>query len=154
MRKLEYIYCCVGAILISFDSISFVFAQQTFVLMKTYWRRFQDVLKTSSRHNCNTSSWRHLEDVLKTRNLCWVLRKAYFYILIYIILYYIALQWRLENVLKTFWKHLENVLKRSWRRLWKRSWRCLEDVLEDVLKTSWKTRNLCWVFRKAYFYIF
>ena len=47
-------------------------AQQTFVLVKTYWRHlqcniffvFQDILKTSWRHNCKTS-WRHLEDVFK-----------------------------------------------------------------------------------------
>ena len=35
--------------------------QQTFV----WWRRTEDVSKTSSRYNCKTSSWRNIEDVLK-----------------------------------------------------------------------------------------
>ena len=58
----------------------FIFlSQQTFALVKTSWRRLQRNIflsfKTSSRHNCKTSSWRRLEedvlqisleDVLKT----------------------------------------------------------------------------------------
>ena len=63
--------------------------QQTFVLVKTYWRRlqckiffvFQDVLKTSWRRlgRRKVLRWRPLQDVLKTswktRNVCWALTK-------------------------------------------------------------------------------
>ena len=93
------------------------------------WRRTEDVLKTSSRrlqcsifvstktssrHNCKTSSWRHLEDVLET--------------------YWIRLQhvfkktsWRrLLDVLKTF---LEDVLQTRLEGLFKASLRRLEDIL-------------------------
>ena len=34
-------------------------------IFKSFWRRLQDVFKTSSRRLANTS-WRHLQDVLKT----------------------------------------------------------------------------------------
>ena len=151
MRKLEYNYCCVGAILISFDSISFVFAQQTFVLMKTYWRRFQDVFKTSSRHNCNTSSWRRFEN---KKSLLGAQESIFLYIdLYYFILYCLAMtSWKcLEDVLKTSWKRLEEVLKASLeevlqarfedvfgRGLANTSWRRLEDVLKTSWKTSWR----------------
>ena len=104
-------------------------SQQTFALVKTYWRRlqcntffvFQDVLKTS---------WRCFEDLIGRHlaNTCWR---------------------RLENVLKTSWRRFRKtyckyVLKTSSRRLGRRKvlrWR----RLQDVLKTSWKTRNVCWV---------
>ena len=99
-----------------------------------WWRRTEDVLKTSSRSlQCNIvlsfkTSWRHnckmfCKNVLKTS---W------------------KTSWeRLEDVLgrriaNTSWRRLEGVFKRSWKRkvlLWRR--------LEDVLKTSWKTRNVC-----------
>ena len=82
---------------------------------------FQDVLKTSWRHNCKTSckhvlkmSWRRLEDVLKTSS---------------------------RHFRKTYSKY---VLKKSWRRLGRRKvlrWR----RLQDFFKTSWKTGNVCWV---------
>ena len=79
--------------------------------------------KTSSRHNCKTSSWRGLEDILKTS---W--RRCL-----------TSTSWRcpgrrLEDVLKTSWRHLQDVLKTF-----------LEDVLqlrlEGVFLTSWKTKN-------------
>ena len=92
----------------------------------SWWRRTEDVLKTSRRHfQCNI--FFVFQDVLKT-----------------------YLQTRLEDVLKTSWRRLEDILGRciantSWRRLeevFKRSWktksvtlktssRRLEDVLEN-----------------------
>ena len=51
--------------------------QQTFVLVRTYWRRLQEVLKTSSRGlgRRKLLRWGRLEDVLKTswktRYVCW-----------------------------------------------------------------------------------
>ena len=73
--------------------------QQTFVLVKTYWRRlqcniffiFQDVLKTS---------WRRLENVLKTSwKTSWRrFRKTY-------CKYVFKTSWKTKNVtLKTSWK--------------------------------------------------
>ena len=83
----------------SINNFSFKF-QQTFVLVKTYWRRPEDIFsvpfilssKTSSRYICKKSSkksWR-----------------------------------RLVNVLKAFWKrfwktYYKHVLKASWRCLWR-----------------------------------
>ena len=78
--------------------------QQTFVLVKTYWRRLEDVLKTSWWHNCKMSckhvlktSWRRLENVLKMS--C-----------------------------KTSWRHFR---KMYCRYVLKTSWRRLQEVLED-----------------------
>ena len=68
--------------------VSLDLAQQTFILVKTYWRRLQCNIflssTTSWRHNCKTSckhvlktSWKRLADIFKTswktRNVCWVL---------------------------------------------------------------------------------
>ena len=77
--------------------------QQTFVLVKTYWRRLQckiffclprcleDVLKTSWRHKCKTSCKHVFGDVLKTSWRRLGRRKV--------------LRWRpLQDVLKTSWK--------------------------------------------------
>ena len=81
-------------------------------VLKTSWRRLEDVLKTF---------WRRLEKVL-ARGLEDVLKTS----------------WRrFENVLRTSWRclktFLQDVLKTFWRRLGKTSWR----RLENVLKTSW-----------------
>ena len=67
-------------------------SQQTFILVKTYWRRFesltffvlQDILKTSWRRLAKRS-WKRLEDVLKT-----FLEEV--------------LQIRLEDIFKSSWK--------------------------------------------------
>ena len=98
-------------------------SQQTFVLVKTYWRRIQDVFsvtflclprrledtirKTSYKHVLKTS-WRRLgrrfKDVLKT-------------------------PWR--SFRKTAWRRLEDVLERTYcKYVLKGSWRRLEEVLE------------------------
>ena len=95
----------------------------------SWWRRTEDVLKTSWRHNCKTSC----KHVLKTS--CKHVLKT---------------SWRrFEDVLKDV---LKTSCKTSWRRLRKTSSRRLgrQKVLrwrrlQDVLKTSWKTRNVCWV---------
>ena len=111
-----------------------VTTQQTFVLVKTYWRRLQCNIFLSSK-----TSWRRLEHIIARRlaNMSWK---------------------RLENVLKTScktsWRRLEDVLGRrfanmSWRRLGRRKvlrWR----RFQDVLKTSWKTRNVCWASKGSF----
>ena len=71
-------------------------------LAKTFWKRFEDVLKTS----CKTS-WKRLQDVLKTS---WKTKK-----------------WYAEDILKKSWR---NVLKASWRHVFKMSWRPLKDFME------------------------
>ena len=101
-------------------------SQQIFVLVKTYWRRLEDVLETSWRRlQGNIFCFiRCLENVLKTS--C-------------------------KEILKTSWRNFEDVFG---RRIANTSWRRLGDVLEDenllrwrrledVLETSWKTRNAC-----------
>ena len=102
----------------------------------SWWRRTEDVFRTSSRrHQCNIflsskTSWRRLQDIIA---ICLA-----------------NTSWRcLEDVLKTFEEdilqiRLEDVFKTSSRRLGRRKvlrWR----RLHNVLKTSWKTRNVCWV---------
>ena len=70
--------------------------QQTFVLVKRYWRHLQDVFKTSSRHNCKTS----YKLVLKTS---WGrFRKTY-----------------CKYVLRTSWRGLGRRKVLRWRRLGK-----------------------------------
>ena len=112
--------------------------QETFVLVKTYWRHLEDVFsvtfsclsrRTSARHNCKVSLWRCLEDFFKRT-------------------------WR-KRFANNSWRRLEDVLKKFWRCLAKTSWRHLEDVfktfvedvlqipLEDILKTSWKNKYVC-----------
>ena len=112
--------------------------QETFVLVKTYWRHLEDVFsetfsclsrRTSARHNCKVSLWRCLEDFIKRT-------------------------WR-KRLANNSWRRLEDVLKKFWRCLAKTSWRHLEDVfktfvedvlqipLEDILKTSWKNKYVC-----------
>ena len=80
----------------------------------------EDVLKTSSRHNCKTSFWRRLENILKKASWKHVLKTSW----------------------KAAWRRLENVLKASCEDVLKTF---LEDVLEirleEVLKTSCKTKN-------------
>ena len=97
-----------------------VLTQQAFVLMKTYWRRLEDVfsvtifrlsrrledvLKTSWRRLAKTF-WRRLEEVLKTS---------------------------LEEVLQT---RLEDVLEDEELLRWR--------LPQDVFKRSWKIRNVYW----------
>ena len=97
----------------------------------SWWRRTEDVFKTSWRHlqrNIFLSfkmSWRRLQDIIAIRLLEDVLKKTPCNDIL-------KMSWRrLEDVLKTSWRRLENVLKTSWRRLWKRS-------CKHALKTSWR----------------
>ena len=100
--------------------------QQTFVLVRTYWRRLQEVLedKKCFAEDVLKTSWRHFRKtywkyVLKTSSRGLGRRKL--------------LRWgRLEDVLKTSSRGLGRRKLLRWRRL------------EDVLKTSWKTRYVCW----------
>ena len=72
-----------------------VISQQTFFLVKTYWRSLEDVLKTSWRRLA-----RRLEDVLGRRiaNMSWR---------------------RLQDVLEDEKCYAEDAFKTSWRRLGK-----------------------------------
>ena len=101
----------------------------------SWWRRVEDVLKTSWRclqwtffcfpRRPADTSWRHLEDVLKT-------------------------SWR--HLVKKFWKRPGDVLKTSLEGVpqthledvLKTSWKMKNCYTEEVFKTSWKTRNVCW----------
>ena len=112
---------------ICFAAICFS-TQQTFVSVKTYWRRLQCNIFLSSK-----TSWRRLEDIIARRlaNTSW------------------------RHNCKTSRKH---VLKTSWRRFRKTYCKCVLKTssrglgrrkvlrwrrLQDILKTSWKTRNVC-----------
>ena len=88
-----------------------------------YWRRLEDVLKTSWQ-DVLKMSWRHLEDVFKTswRRLEDVLKTF------------------LQGVLKTSWKHLKDVLRRRLEDIFKMSWRRLEDVWLRWIYWSWPRR--------------
>ena len=81
-----------------------VTSQQTFVLMKTSWRRLEDVF----RLRLQKTSWsRRLEDAFTTswsrpRYLCWP----------YI---FKTSSRRLQDIFKTFWRRLQDVFKTSSR---------------------------------------
>ena len=110
-------------------------SQQTFVLMKTSWRRPEDLFrlrlqKTSSRRlqdvfiktnifplfiSLQKRSSRRLEDVLIKTNI-------------------LVLVIRLQDVLKTFSKHLQDAFKTSSRRL-QNVFRTSSRRFEDVFKT-------------------
>ena len=108
IRQIELNKCRLN----SAKKISFLFrnklTQQTFVLMKTSWRRLQHVLiKTNRRHRQDVfkTSWsRRLQDVFKTS-----LRP-------------------IQGVFKTFWRALQAVFKTSSRRLVKISSRRFQGV--------------------------
>ena len=85
-----------------------MFARLLEDVLKTSWRRLQNVLK-------------RLQNVLKTF-LQAVLRTF----------------WRrLQDVLKISWRRLQDVFKTSWRRLGKTSWGRLEDVRPRRMYWSW-----------------
>ena len=106
-------------------SILFTLAttHQTFVLMKTSWRRLEDVF----RLRLQKTSSRRLQDVLIKTNI-------------------FVLAIRLQGVFKTFSRRLQDVFKTFSRRpqdIFKIFWRRLQDVfktssrpLEGVFKTS------------------
>ena len=82
-------------------------SRQTFVLVKTYWRRLQDVFSVTSfclPIRLANTSWRRLEDVLKT-------------------------SWR--HFRKTYCKYVYKTSSRGLGRRKVSRWRRLEDVLEN-----------------------
>ena len=78
------------------DSLKLLYTQQTFVLVKTYWTRLQDVFSATSFLSFKTS-WRCLEDIIARR-----FRKKY-----------------CKYVLKDEKCYAEDVFKTSSRRLGK-----------------------------------
>ena len=110
-----------------------ILTQQTFVLMKTSWRRLEDVLRLCLQK----TSWRRLhqdeyirlthtssEDVLIKTNI-------------------LVLVIRLQDVFKTFSRRLQDVLQKRLQDIFKTSSRRFQDVfktssrlIQDVLKTS------------------
>ena len=100
--------------------------QQTFVLVRTYWRRLQEVLKTSSRglERQKVLRWRRLEDILgrPIGNTSWR---------------------RLQEVLEDENCYAEDVLKTSWRRLGKQDMFAGKCVVKNCLKDeSFSGKNL------------
>ena len=94
-------------------------------VLKTSWRCLQCNIfvssKTSSRHNCNTSSWSRLEDVLKKTSCKHVLKMFW------------KTSWR--RLAKTSFRRFQNshcnyVLKAFSRRL--------QDFLEDEKLLRWR----------------
>ena len=120
-------------------------SQQTFVLVKTYWRRLKDVFSVSFCLPRCLQDIRRLEDILKTIrrrslvNMSWRRFEG-------------ALKTSCEDVLKTFLEDVEDVLE---DQNLLRGIKNLQDVLEDqkslrwrrfqdIFKTFWETRNVCW----------
>ena len=114
--------------------------QQTFILMKTSWRRLEEVRRLDQdeyvRLSLIPANIRLGEDVLKTssrRLQCNIFLSS-------------KTSWRhncktsCKHVLKTSWRHncktsYKHVLKTSWRRF-RKTYR------KYVLKTSWKTKSV------------
>ena len=125
-------------------------SQQTFVLMKTSWRRLEDVL----RFRLQKTSWRHLQDVLiKTNMFALALRlqktssedvfKTSWSRPIYFSWPYVfkTSSRRFEDVFKTSSRPLQGVFKASSRRfedVFKMSSRHLQDVLQRYLQDVFK----------------
>ena len=108
-------------------------AQQTFALMKTSWRRLEDVFrlrlqKTSSRRLDQDEyvrlSLTSSEDVLVKTN-------------IFVLAIRLQDVFQDKNIFKISSRRLQNVFKTSSSRLAKTSSRCLQ----NVFKTSWKTSS-------------
>ena len=110
-----------------YDLIGYLYLWMVIVWLpskhSSWWRRTEDVLKTSWRRlqrntflSFKTSSWKCLEDVLKT-------------------------SWR-RRLTDTSWRRLEDVLRGRFENIMKTSWRCLwKRSCKHVLKTSWKMKN-------------
>ena len=120
-----------------------VFNQQTFVLMKTSWRRLsssssEDVFKTSSRcldqDEYVRLSLTSSEDVLVKTNI--------FVLAIRLQDVFKTFSRRLQNVFKTSSRHLQDVFKTSSRHLQdllKTFWRRLQDIFKTSCKDLFKT---------------
>ena len=140
----------------------------------SWWRRFEDVLKTSfvlafrgllqdvfktssSRRIYSPYSYvfrRRLQDVLiKTNILVLIIRLQDVFKMSCQDVFKTSSR-RLQDVLKTFWRRLQDIHKTFPKRLqdvFRTSWRRLQDVLRDVFKTSLQdvlpkiaTLKMCW----------
>ena len=106
--------------------------QQTFVLVKTYWRRLEDII---ARRLANTS-WRRLEDVLKTTcKTSWRrFRKTYCKYV------FKTSSRRLQDLLEDEKCYAEDVLKTSWKTrnvCWVRTPFSVEHLRWLLLKKSY-----------------
>ena len=107
--------------------------QQTFVWMKTSWRRLEDVF----RLRLQKTSWRRLQDVLIKTNMFALdlpLQKTFSRrlqdVLVKTNIFVLAI--RLQDVFKTFSRRLQDVFKTFSRRLQD----VLQKRLQDIFKTS------------------
>ena len=99
-------------------------SQQTVVLMKTSWRRLEDVF----RLRLQKTSSRHLQDVLVKTNIYW----SWPYV-------FKTFSRRLQDVFKTSSKRLQNVFKMSCKNVFKTSSRLLQDVLQRCFQAVFNT---------------
>ena len=117
-------------------------SQQTFVLMKTSWKRLEDVF----RLRLQKTSWRRLQDVLIKTNmfaLALRLQKTSWSRPIYLPWPYVfkTASRHLQDVFKTSSRPLQGVFKMSSRRfedVFKISSRHLQDVLQRYLQDVFK----------------
>ena len=127
------------------------FAQQTFVLMKTSWRRLEDAFRLRFRGSLNQDEHIHLkhtssEDVLiKTNIFVLVIRLQDVFKTFSRCLAKTSSK-LLQDVFKTSSRRFQDVFKMSSRLLAKASTRCLWDVFKRFLRRSPKTviyRRIC-----------
>ena len=127
-----------------------MWTQQTFLLMKTSWRRLKDVF----RLRLQKTSSRRLQDVLMKMNIFLLIirlqktsSRRLQDILVKTNIFVLAI--RLQDVFKTFSRRLQDVFKTSSRRLANTSWRHLQDVLKTyhqvklfLLTSLWEVFNM------------
>ena len=107
------------------DEFVWAASQQTFVLVKIYWRRVQcNIFYLSSK-----TSWKRLQDIIARRIIEGVLENI--------------LKTSCKDVLTASSRQLQDVfLKTSWKTSWRRlakTWRRLEDVFRRrIANTSWR----------------
>ena len=121
-------------------------AQQTFVLMKTSWRRLEDdvrlgLQKTSSRQTCSLYSYVFKTSWSRPIYSCWsyVLKTSSRR-------FQDVLTRCLQNVFKTSWRHLQDVFKTSSRRL-QDIFKTPSRHFQDVFKTF--SRHLQYVLQRC-----
>ena len=114
-------------------------SHQTFVLMKTSWRRLEDVF----RLRLQRTSWRRLEDVLiKTNIFALAIRyqktssRSLQDVLVKTNVFVLAI--RPQDVFKTFSRRLARRLQYVFKRSCKNVFKTSSRRLQDVLKTSWR----------------
>ena len=133
--------------------------QQTFVSMKTSWKRLEDLFRL---HLPKTSLRRLQEVLIKTNIFLLIIRlqKTPWRLLQEV---FKTSWWRLQDVFKTFSRHvgktslrrLQDVLKKSWKNVFKTSLRRLQDVFKTYSRRLAKTpsRLLENVFRTFHKYV-